>query len=56
MHIVAPVERWESWTGMAFPEVGQYVFPAGLATLTVSREEGEYWEPNVWMQHDVDRR
>jgi hypothetical protein len=53
LHIVAPVESWESWTGMPFPEDGEYVFPAGLAPLTVSGGQGEYWEPNVWIHHDV---
>jgi hypothetical protein len=52
MHIVAPVEEWQAWTGIAFPEDGQYVFPGGLAPLTVTDGEGEYWEPNVWMLHD----
>jgi hypothetical protein len=52
MHIAAPVEDWEAWTGMAFPADGQYVFPHGLAPLTVSGGAGDYWEPNVWMLHD----
>lgn len=55
MEIVAPVAEWESWTGMAFPEDGHYVFPGGLAPLSVSRGVGEYFEPNVWMLHDVSR-
>ena len=25
----------------------------GLAPLTVSAGEGDYWEPNVWMVHDT---
>lgn len=39
------------------PESGQYVFPGGLALLTVSREDdlGSYWEPNVWMEHATNR-
>jgi hypothetical protein len=53
MHIFAAAGSWESWTGMTFPEDGQYVFPAGLAPLMVSGGEGDYWEPNVWMQHDA---
>ena len=53
LHIARPVASWEAWTGMAFPEDGQYVFPHGLAPLTVSGGEGDYWEPNVWMIHDV---
>jgi hypothetical protein len=38
---------------MAFPESGDYVFPAGLSTLAVDREAdlATYWEPNVWMVH-----
>jgi GNAT superfamily N-acetyltransferase len=53
LHIVAPVSDWESWTGMAFPEDGQYVFPGGLAPLAAAGGEGDYWEPNVWMLHEV---
>ena len=53
MHIVAPVEDWQGWTGMRFSADGHYVFPGGLAPLTVSGGEGDYWEPNVWMVHDV---
>jgi GNAT superfamily N-acetyltransferase len=55
LHIAAPVENWQAWTGMAFPEDGQYVFPHGLAPLAVSGGEGDYWEPNVWMSHDAMR-
>lgn len=53
MEIAAPVEDWERWTGMALPEDGQYVFPGGLAPLTVANGQGDYWEPNVWMEHQV---
>lgn len=53
LHIVAPVADWEAWTGMSFPDDGAYVFPQGLAPLTVTDAMGEYWEPNVWMVHDV---
>jgi hypothetical protein len=51
MRIEGPVADWESWTGMAFPEDGDYVFPAGLAPLRVHNGVGSYWEPNVWMLH-----
>jgi GNAT superfamily N-acetyltransferase len=49
------VAEWEEWTGMAFPESGEYVIPGGLATLAIDRERdaGRYAEPNVWMVHDV---
>jgi hypothetical protein len=51
--ITGTVAEWESWTKLALPESGEYVFPEGLATLRVDREEdrGTYWEPNVWLVH-----
>jgi hypothetical protein len=53
MRISGTVEEWESWTGLPFPDSGDYVFPDGLAPLHVDRESGQgsYWEPNVWMIH-----
>ena len=47
--------EWEEWTGMAFPESGDYVFPGCLATVEIDREQdvGRYWEPNVWIVHAV---
>jgi hypothetical protein len=53
LRITGTVAEWESWTEMAFPESGEYVFPHGLAPLTIDREanRGSYWEPNVWMRH-----
>ena len=58
MEIHAPVGDWESWTAMAFPDEGTYVFPGGLAPLEVIAGErgylGSYWEPNVWMLHGPD--
>ena len=49
--IEAPVSDWEGWTGMAFPDDGDYTFPLGLAPLCVGDGTGLYWEPNVWMVH-----
>jgi hypothetical protein len=53
LHITGTVREWETWTEMAFPETGEYVFPEGLAVLHVdrSRDLGDYWEPNIWMVH-----
>jgi len=53
LHIIGTVGEWESWTDMAFPETGDYVFPAGLATVHIDRDAdtGDYWEPNVWIIH-----
>jgi hypothetical protein len=57
LRITGTVPEWEEWTGMAFPESGEYVFPKGLATVHVDREadRGSYWEPNVWMRHAASR-
>ncbi|MFJ4683978.1 N-acetyltransferase [Streptomyces sp. NPDC091377] len=51
--ITGTVAEWESWTDMAFPEDGAYVFPGGLSLLTVDRgrDRGSYWEPAVWITH-----
>ena len=55
LRITGTVGEWEAWTGLVFPESGQYVFPAGLATVQIDREAdvGRYWEPNVWLRHAV---
>jgi hypothetical protein len=57
IRITGAVSEWEEWTEMAFPESGEYVFPGGLATVEIDREQdsGRYWEPNVWMRHEVPR-
>jgi GNAT superfamily N-acetyltransferase len=51
--ITGTIAEWEGWTGMAFPESGDYVFPEGLATVHIDRDAdlGSYGEPNVWMVH-----
>jgi hypothetical protein len=53
LHITGTVEEWESWTRLRFPESGNYVFPAGLSTVRIDRDNdlGEYWEPNIWIIH-----
>ena len=53
LHITGTVDEWQEWTEVVFPEDGEYVFPGGLAPLTVRDGGGEYWEPNVWMLHPV---
>jgi len=53
MLISGTVGDWESWTGLAFPDSGEYTFPHGLAPVAIDRERdlGTYWEPNVWIVH-----
>ena len=55
MHIAGSVADWERWTGLLFPESGDYWFPQGLAPLRLDREadRGDYWEPNVWIVHPI---
>jgi len=55
LRITGTVGEWESWTQMAFPETGDYVFPEGLAPVHIDREKdlGEYWEPNIWIIHEA---
>jgi GNAT superfamily N-acetyltransferase len=55
MRITGTVAEWEQWTGMRFPDDGEYTFPAGLATVVIDRgrDLGAYWEPNVWIVHEV---
>jgi hypothetical protein len=53
MRITGTVNEWEAWIDLPLPESGDYVFPHGLAPLTVDRhlDTCTYWEPNVWMIH-----
>jgi GNAT superfamily N-acetyltransferase len=55
MRIDGTVAEWERWTGMAFPETGEYVVPGAAATVSIDREAdlGRYFDPNVWMVHDL---
>jgi GNAT superfamily N-acetyltransferase len=55
LRITGSVAEWKQWTGLSFPESGDYWFPGGLATVAIDREAGigAYWEPNVWMEHTI---
>jgi hypothetical protein len=46
LRITGSVAEWEQWTGMSFPESGDYWFPGGLATVAIDRDAdtGAYWE------------
>jgi GNAT superfamily N-acetyltransferase len=46
-------EEWEEWTGLQFPEDGDYVVPGGLVPVRFRGGQGLYVEPNVWMRHPV---
>ena len=55
MTLRAPLADWAEWTGLSFPESGQYL-PAGAAapvTADVDAGEAVYLDPNVWVVHQV---
>jgi GNAT superfamily N-acetyltransferase len=56
MKITGSVGEWTAWTGMEFPISGPYVIPGGLAPVEVDVDQdvGEYYEPNVWIEHPLD--
>ncbi len=53
--VTGAVAEWEEWTGMRFPESGEYAVPGALQPVHIDRErdEGRCDDPNVWMRHPV---
>ncbi len=47
--------EWETWTGLKFPQSGEYYVPGTLnpMKMNVEKDEGIYIEPNVWMVHEI---
>ncbi|HKF86440.1 MAG TPA: hypothetical protein VKB30_11700 [Candidatus Limnocylindrales bacterium] len=53
MTLRATLADWAAWTGLSFPESGEYL-PAGAAApvaVDVEAGEGVYRDPNVWVVH-----
>lgn len=55
MTIRGTIADWESWTGLAFPDSGEYVIRQGTAPVAIDRDrdEGIYFDQNVWVVHDL---
>jgi GNAT superfamily N-acetyltransferase len=55
MVIEGSAQEWEAWTGIAFPESGEYVVPGALVPVQIDRvmNMGRYVEPNVWVHHPI---
>lgn len=55
LKIKGTIEDWEKWTGMIFPESGEYVVTNALQPVQIDIQSniGVYHEPNVWMQHPL---
>ncbi len=51
MTIAGTRAEWEEWTGMTFPDDGDYVVPGALVPVHFKNGRGLYVEPNVWMRH-----
>ncbi len=51
--ITGTVPQWEEWSGMSFPESGEYLVSGALQPVTIDRERdvGLYKDPDVWMRH-----
>ena len=55
MLIEGSIEQWEEWTGLMFPESGDYVVPEALVPVNIDLDMniGRYIEPNVWVHHPI---
>ena len=55
MTIVGTVAEWEGWTGLVYPESGEYVVAGALVLVRIDLDAdlGVYVEPNVWMHHRI---
>ena len=55
MQVEGSVDQWEEWTGMKFPESGDYIVQGALVPVQIDRERsiGRYIEPNIWVHHPL---
>jgi len=53
MTIAGTRAEWEEWTGLTFPEDGEYVVPGALVPVHFKSGRGVYVEPNLWMRHSL---
>ena len=57
MTITGSISDWERWTGMAFPETGDYVIEGGCEPVRIDADAGTgtYYDSNVWVLHSLER-
>jgi len=55
MDIRGSVQDWKNWTGVNFPQSGNYKIEGALKTVEIDleKDEGVYIEPNVWVAHKL---
>jgi GNAT superfamily N-acetyltransferase len=53
MTVRGTISEWETWTGLRFPDSGDYVVKQATAPvrIDVERDEGVYHDQNVWVVH-----
>jgi GNAT superfamily N-acetyltransferase len=54
MTVAGTRAEWEKWTGLQFPEDGDYIVPGALVPVRFENARGTYVEPNVWFRHALD--
>jgi hypothetical protein len=56
MSISGTVSDWEKWTGLLFPDSGDYIVDKALIPISVDKKNdiGTYIEPNVWIIHELN--
>lgn len=57
MTIAGSVGEWQESTGLTFPISGPYVVEGALSPVEIdlATDRGVYYDPNVWMVHDLSR-
>jgi GNAT superfamily N-acetyltransferase len=55
MTIEGSVAEWREWTGLEFPASGPYVAEGAISPVEIdlSADRGVYFDPNVWVVHDL---
>lgn len=53
MRIPGTVAEWKEWTGLDFPDDGDYIVPGALNPVQAdpAKDQVLYIEPNVWVHH-----
>ncbi len=55
IRIDAPLTQWETWTGLVFPDSGEYILPGGAVPMVADCESGRgcYVAPSIWIAHTL---
>lgn len=55
--IADSIEAWENWTGMKFPDSGDYIVPGAHTPLSIDcdHDVGRYTEAHIWYRLSLQR-